>query len=92
MTEQTPSAQDIVDLNREYTLFSWSAQGAVDPIPITRAEGVYIWDADGKQYIDFSSQLMNVNIGHGDSRVIQAIKDQADRLTYARYWRLYMGR
>ena len=74
---------EIIRLNREYTLFSWSIQGAVDPLPITRAAGVYLWDAEGNRYLDFSAQLMNVNIGHGHPRVIQAIKEQADRLLYA---------
>jgi taurine--2-oxoglutarate transaminase len=73
---------EIIRLNREYTLFSWSAQAAVDPVPVARAEGVYLWDADGHRYMDFSSQLMNVNIGHSHPSVIQAIKDQADRLLF----------
>ncbi len=72
--------EEIIRLNREYTFFSWSAQGTVDPIPIARADGVYLWDAEGRRYLDFSSQLMNVNIGHGNPRVVAAIKEQADRL------------
>jgi len=76
------SAQEIVALNREYTFFSWSVQSAVSPIPVERAEGAYFWDVDGKRYIDFASQLMNVNIGHQHPRVVQAIKDQADKLCY----------
>jgi taurine--2-oxoglutarate transaminase len=82
MSDKTYSAQELVDLNRKYTLFSWAVQNAVNPIPAERAEGVYLWDVEGKRYIDFASQLMNVNIGHGDKRVIQAIKDQADQLLY----------
>ncbi len=77
------AAQEIVDLNREYTLFSWSIQSATNPIPISRAKGVYFWDADGKRYIDFSSQLMNMNIGHQHPKVIKAIQDQAEQLCYA---------
>ncbi|RMF33892.1 MAG: aminotransferase class III-fold pyridoxal phosphate-dependent enzyme, partial [Chloroflexi bacterium] len=77
------NAQEIVRLNREYTFFSWAVQGAVDPIPMARAEGVYFWDAEGRRYLDFASQLMNVNIGHSHPRVIRAIKEQADRLLYA---------
>jgi taurine--2-oxoglutarate transaminase len=76
------SAQEIVDLNREYVLFSWSVQSAVNPIPVERAEGVYFWDVDGKRYIDFASQLMNVNTGHRHPKIVQAIKDQADKLCY----------
>jgi len=75
--------EEIIRLNREYTIFSWAAQAAVDPIPVARAEGVYLWDANDRRYLDFSSQLMNVNIGHSHPRVIQAIKDQADRLLFA---------
>jgi len=77
------TGEEIVRLNREYTFFSWSAQGTVDPIPIERAEGVYFWDAEGRRYLDFASQLMNVNIGHSHPKVIQAVKEQADRLLYA---------
>ncbi|MCR4405346.1 MAG: aminotransferase class III-fold pyridoxal phosphate-dependent enzyme [Anaerolineae bacterium] len=76
------SAAEIVALNREYVFFSWSVQAAVNPIPVERAKGVYFWDVDGKRYIDFASQLMNVNAGHQHPRIVQAIKDQADRLCY----------
>ena len=82
MSDSTPTQQQIVDLNREYTFFSWEVQGGVKPIPAVRAEGVYFWDADGKRYIDFNSQLMNVNIGHGNRHVIDAIKHQAETLSY----------
>jgi len=78
-----PTADEIVKLSKEYTFFSWSVQSDVDPIPITKAEGVYFWDADGKRYIDFSSQLMNVNIGHHHPKVIQAIQEQAAQLCYS---------
>src|SRR4030042_2788047 len=77
------TTQEIVKLNKDYTLFSWSVQSATNPIPISHAEGVYFWDADGKQYIDFSSQLMNMNIGHQHPKVIKAIQDQAAQLCYA---------
>jgi taurine--2-oxoglutarate transaminase len=77
------STQEIVKLNKEYTLFSWSVQSATNPIPISRAQGVYFWDSDGKRYIDFSSQLMNMNIGHQHPKVIKAIQDQAAQLCYA---------
>jgi len=80
--EPTMTAEEIVRLNREYTLFSWSAQGAVDPIPAVRSQGVHFWDANGKQYLDFSSQLMNVNIGHQHPKVVKAIQDQAATLCF----------
>jgi taurine--2-oxoglutarate transaminase len=77
------NAAEIIGLNREYTLFSWSVQSAVDPIPMVRGEGVFYWDSDGNRYIDFSSQLVNLNIGHQHPKVVQAIKDQADVLCFA---------
>ncbi len=80
MTQLT--SKEIVDLSKEYTFFSWSVQGQASPIPVERAEGIYFWDMDGKRYIDFSSQLMNTNIGHQHPKVVQAIKDQADKLCF----------
>src|SRR5678809_239464 len=77
------SGDKILELSRRHTLFEWLAQSAVDPIPVARAKGIYFWTPEGKRYIDFNSQLMCVNIGHGDERVIQAIKEQADVLCYA---------
>ncbi len=77
------NAEEIVRLNQDYTLFSWSVQSAVDPVPMVRGEGVYFWDANGCRYIDFSSQLVNLNIGHQHPKVVQAIKDQADVLCFA---------
>ncbi len=80
MTKLT--AQEIVDLNKEYTFFSWSNQGQVNPIPVTKAEGVYFWDANGKRYLDFASQLVNQNVGHQHPKVVKAIQDQAAVLTF----------
>ena len=77
------SAEEIVALTKRHTIFSWSAQGSVNPIPMVRGEGIYFWDANGKRYMDMNSQLMCVNIGHGDRRVIDAIKRQAEELAYA---------
>lgn len=78
-----PGGAEIVALSKKHTFYSWSAQGAVDPIPMVRGEGVYFWDADGNRYFDMNSQLMCSNIGHGDRRVIDAIKAQAEELAYA---------
>jgi taurine--2-oxoglutarate transaminase len=87
MTTATTAApmtsQEIIDLTKKHTLFEWSAQSKVDPIPIARAKGIYFYTPDGKRFIDFNSQLMSVNIGHGDERVIQAIHEQAQTLAYA---------
>jgi len=77
------SAEEMVALTKAHSFFSWSAQDAVNPIPMARAKGVYFWDANGKRYFDLNSQLMCVNIGHGDVRVIDAIKRQAEELAYA---------
>ncbi len=77
------TAEDIVELSKRHTLYEWSAQNVVDPIPVDRAEGVYFYTPDGRRFIDFNSQLMSVNIGHGDRRVIDAIKAQAEKLAYA---------
>ena len=77
------TAEEIVRLNKEYTFFSWSVQSTTSPIPMARAEGIYFWDVDGNRYIDFSSQLMNMNIGHQHPGVIRAIQEQAAALCYA---------
>src|SRR6201997_4268894 len=79
----TLSGQEIVDLTKKHTLFEWSAQSKVDPIPVAKAKGIYFWTPEGKRFIDFNSQLMSVNIGHGDERVIRAIHEQAQTLAYA---------
>lgn len=76
------TTQEIVQMNKEYTFFSWSVQGQVNPIPVERADGIYFWDTDGKRYIDFSSQLMNTNIGHQHPKVVKAIQDQAAKLCF----------
>jgi taurine--2-oxoglutarate transaminase len=77
------TAEEVIRLNKEYTLFEWNKQRDFVPMPIERAKGVYFWTTDGKRYLDFNSQLMSVNIGHGDERVIRAICEQAAKLTYA---------
>ena len=82
-TVDTMTAEEIVSLTKRHTIFSWSAQASVNPIPMVRGEGIYFWDANGKRYIDMNSQLMCVNIGHGNKRVIEAIKSQAEELAYA---------
>lgn len=68
------SSQEMIDLCKRYTMFSWSAGDAVDPLPIARAEGIYMWTPEGKQIIDFNSQLMCVNIGHNHPKVVEAMK------------------
>src|ERR1044072_912352 len=82
-TSETMTGEEIVELCRRHTLFEWSAQAAVDPIPVARAKGIHFWTPEGKRFIDFNSQLMCVNIGHGDERVVRAIQEQAAILPYA---------
>jgi taurine--2-oxoglutarate transaminase len=82
-TSETMTGDAIVQLCRRHTLFEWSAQAAIDPIPVAHSKGIYFWTPEGKRFIDFNSQLMCVNIGHGDERVINAIKEQASTLAYA---------
>ncbi|HEY5572716.1 MAG TPA: aminotransferase class III-fold pyridoxal phosphate-dependent enzyme [Anaerolineales bacterium] len=74
---------EILPLSLKHNFWTWSAQAQISPIPVTRAEGVYFWDADGKRYLDFNSMVMCVNIGHGDDRVINAIIEQARELPFA---------
>ncbi len=82
-TQGTMSGDEMMALSRKHTIYEWSAQSAVDPIPVSRAKGVYFWTPEGKRFLDFNSQLMCVNIGHGDPRVVKAIQDQAAVLPYA---------
>src|SRR6476661_1738231 len=77
------TSDDIVRLSKKHTIFEWSPQGTFDPLPVARAKGVYFWTPDGKRYLDFNSQLMCVNIGHADDRVVRAIQEQAAVLPYA---------
>jgi taurine--2-oxoglutarate transaminase len=66
--------------DRTYVFHSWSAQGSIDPLPIAGALGSYFWDYSGKRYLDFSSQLVNVNIGHQHPKLVAAIQEQAAKL------------
>ncbi len=76
------NSQEMIDLCKQHSLFSWSATGKVDPIPVARAEGIWLHGPEGQKWMDFNSQLMSVNIGHGHPKVIQAIKDQLDQLIF----------
>lgn len=78
MTEK----DQILKNNLDHTIFSWSKQSGLNPLNFERAEGVYLYDRDGKRYIDFSSQLMSVNIGHGNPKVRDAVVKQMDELSY----------
>lgn len=74
--------EEIVQDNLDYTLFSWSKQKGIAPIAIKYADGVYLYDYDGKRYIDFSSGLMNVNVGHGNQRITDAVVKQMQEVSY----------
>jgi taurine--2-oxoglutarate transaminase len=76
------TGDEIIALSKKHTIFEYSVQGTVDPLPVAGAKGVYFWTLEGKRFIDFNSQLMCVNIGHGEPRVVKAIQEQAERLTY----------
>src|SRR6266542_3646522 len=73
-------AKRIQELDKLHVLHSWSVQEQISPMPIAGAEGRYFWDYDGKRYLDFASQLVNVSIGHQHPKVVAAIKEQADKL------------
>ncbi|HUR29441.1 MAG TPA: aminotransferase class III-fold pyridoxal phosphate-dependent enzyme [Planctomycetota bacterium] len=75
-------SKEMIDLCLKHSLFSWSATGKVDPLPIARGEGIYIFSPEGQRWIDWNSQLMSVNIGHGHPKVVAAIQQQAATLTY----------
>ena len=72
--------QQIVEDAKRYVLHSWSVQDALQPIPVAGGEGCWFWDYDGKRYLDFASQLVNVSIGHQHPKVVAAIKEQAEKL------------
>ena len=74
--------QTIKELHTGYNLQSWSAQKGLDPIPVEKAEGIYFWDTEGNRYTDMSSQLVNLNVGHGNRQIIDAIKEQADKYCF----------
>jgi taurine---2-oxoglutarate transaminase len=74
---------EILPLTLEHSFWTWSAQSQVSPIPVSHAKGVYFWDVNGKRYLDFNSMVMCTNIGHGDTRVINAIVDQVRQLPFA---------
>jgi taurine--2-oxoglutarate transaminase len=76
------SADEITELCLRHTLYDWSAQTGLKPLPVAGAKGVYFHTADGRKFLDFNSQLMSVSAGHGDRRIVEAIKAQAEQLPY----------
>jgi taurine--2-oxoglutarate transaminase len=78
--ENSELGQQIVADAKRHVLYSWSVQDAINPIAVAGAEGRYFWDYDGKRYLDFASQLVNVSIGYGHPKIVAAIKEQAETL------------
>jgi len=72
----------IRELDSRHVIYSWQVQGKGKPIILERADGIHIWDADGRRYIDFCSGLLSVNIGHGNQHVINAMKSQMEKCNY----------
>ena len=82
ITQTETTRETLLEQNLDYTLFSWAPQGNLNPIAVDKTDGVYVYDKNGKRYIDFSSQLMNVNCGHNHPKINQAIKDQLDKVSF----------
>ena len=79
MTIEATKTQAYLD-DRAHVFHSWSAQGTLNPTEITGGEGSYFWDSSGKKYLDFTSQLVNLNIGHQHPKLVAAIQEQAGKL------------
>ena len=79
MTTSATRSKAYLD-DRAHVFHSWSAQGTLDPVDLVGGEGSYFWDSNGKKYLDFSSQLVNLNIGHQHPKLIAAIQEQAAKL------------
>ncbi len=79
---QERGTAELIALAKRHTMFEWMAQNAVDPLLVAKAKGVYFWTADGKRFLDFNSQQMCVNVGHGHPGVIKAVQDQVATLAY----------
>lgn len=79
-TADPQAGQAVKAADRAHVFHSWSAQGLIDPLAVAGAEGSYFWDYDGNRYLDFSSQLVNTNIGHQHPKVVAAIQEQAGKL------------
>ncbi|MEZ4445299.1 MAG: aminotransferase class III-fold pyridoxal phosphate-dependent enzyme [Polyangiaceae bacterium] len=80
--DENMEQQQIIDACLKHTMYSWSATGKVDPLPVARAEGIYLYGPEGQRWLDFNSQLMSVNIGHSHPKVVAAMKKAAEGLLY----------
>ena len=73
---------DVKRYDREHVMHSWSTHSTLDPLAISKTQGVYMWDENGKRYLDMTSQLMNQNIGHQHPKVVEAIRTQAAKVCF----------
>jgi taurine--2-oxoglutarate transaminase len=80
LEDRTAEGESVVADDRRHVIHSWSVQSAISPLPVAGAEGRYFWDYEGKRYLDFASQLVNVSIGHQHPKLVAAIKEQAEKL------------
>ena len=76
------NAEEIRKNQTSYVLQSWSKQKGLDPLVFEKGEGIYLWDSDGKCYADMTSQLVNLNVGHGNREIIRGIQEQAEKFCY----------
>ncbi|WP_455715758.1 aminotransferase class III-fold pyridoxal phosphate-dependent enzyme [Anaerosporobacter sp.] len=76
------TGEEVKELSKKYVLQSWSKQKALNPVPIEKADGIYMYDYDGKRYTDMSAQLVNLNVGFGNKEIADAIKEQVDKYCY----------
>ena len=76
--------ESVAEKSREYSLYTWSPQRRINTIPIKKAEGCYYWNYDGKKYFDLCSQLICVNVGHGNKAILEAISSQAEEVAYVK--------
>src|SRR3954468_1978238 len=79
-TEAIEAGRRAWELDRKHVFHSWQAQGPLKPMTVLKAEGSWVWDGEGNRLLDFSSQLVNTNIGHQHPKVVAAIQEQAGRL------------
>jgi taurine---2-oxoglutarate transaminase len=76
------NTQELKKFDREHLIYSWKAQGNLDPVMIDHADGIYMWDTDGNKIIDFCSGLLCINIGHNNKHVLNAMRAQMDKVCY----------
>ena len=76
------NGEEIKSTLKKYNLQSWSKQRNIDPIPVEKADGIYFWDYDGNRYTDMSAQLVNMNLGFGNKKIGDAIKEQVDKFCF----------